>query len=274
MGTTNIALPYTQRVEQVSSVAVAGQQAYFVPWGTYLRGVDVLAVEVNGVPVVAGVDYVPMIRQARTDVPWMQPTTADVVRGVWMTPAPPAAATVKITFVVRDLQIAPPVPTTVFAPAGSFQYPALPGDRETWNYSPSSASIPLQVAIAGRAGFQVEFWRKSKGVGETRTPRIAVPQVPQIRFGKHWSPYWRTGVAVADGLVVVDTSDPALMLMPWNVNERRQYRLAYYDPASGARSGLSDLTLFVAQRADTLAPTAKPGYSSVSHHSRSAWVAK
>lgn len=281
MSTTNTALPYTQRVEQIDAVAVAGQNGFFLPWGVYVRGEDILSVQVNGVVLVPGLpapgpanDYVPMLRQEKTiyispDHGWKQPTTADVVSGVWITTTMDGGEAVRITFVVRELLLTPPVPFPVYAPGG-----LLPASDFWFSYTPivhPQVKVPNQLLVTGLKGLQVEFWQKSKRAG-----RVRVGPVTQIRTGKHWSPWWRTPVAAADGTVIIDpTAVPVLPAQPIfkpSVNRRGSFRLAYFDPASGARTKLSYLTLMVAGYPDKIGTVGTGG--GIFHPPFSVWVGK
>ena len=268
MSTTDIAIPYTQRIETVESVSAnaGGQQAYFLPWGTYIRDVDILSVQIDGgPPLVAYVDYVPMLRQARA-LGWPQPSTADVVRGVWLVAPLLPERTVRITFVVRDLLIAPPVPSPAYAPGN-----VLPPGNAFWSYRAGNPNwkLPFQVVVAARAGLSVEFWRKSRKPGGTRTPGWVPGGIPQIRFGRHWSPYWRSVAAAVDGIQAIDPA--ASGFLQGTIPSRRDYRLAYYDPSSGARSNLSDVVLYVGRRNDRLTSVVGP---IPMHPQDSVWIGK
>jgi len=274
MSTTDIAIPYTQRVESIEAVAAAGQNGFFLPWGTYVRAADILSVEVDGVlwPCAPGNSYVPMERQK--SMVWPQPSTADVVRGVWLVPFASfvGGETVRITFVVRDLLIAPPVPSPAYAPGN-----VLPPGNAYWSYRAGNPNwkLPFQVVVAARAGLSVEFWRKSRKPGGTRTPGWVPGGIPQIRFGRHWSPYWRSVAAVADGIQAIDPA--ASGFLQTATPSRRDYRLAYYDPSSGARSDLSDVVLYVGRRPDNLRTVSDPPPPAPSipmHPQNSIWIGK
>ena len=369
MSTINTAIPYTQRVEQIEAVAVAGQNGFFLPFGTFIRGEDVLSVEVDGVVLTPGLpapappnDYVPMLRQARsvytqppggpltgilswtnggttvtgvgtsftTEVAagqyiwsdsdpysaatqvgtvvsdtqitlatpyggttgamsgrlalylsgWTQPSTADVVRGVWLTVPPGPGRTVRITFVTRVLLLPAPVPFVTYAPGG-----VLPsGIQVMMSYNVPmplvpQVAVPSQVLVVGREGLRIEFWRRTAHCGKVHTS--AGIAFTQVRTGRFWSPYWRAPVAGATGDAIIDPVAERLIapMPPGHQLMKRQYRLTYFDPASGARTSLSDLTLYIANRRDRLgkfgaAPPVTPPHQPDGVQASVAWVGR
>jgi len=273
MSTTNTALPYTQRVETIEHTAVAGQNGFFLPRGVYSRAANILAVKVNGT-VLTGADYDPMARQARTwnnfppPMGWRMPSTADVTQGVWLTASMTGGEVVAITFVTRDLLIAPPVPMAVYAPGGVF-----PAASTVSSYlvphpapTPHVYDVPRHAFVTTRAGLQIEFWHKTLRVGRIRTTPVPLMQ---LRAGLNWSPYWRSAVAAADGSLILDSNT----FNPGGSGKRR-WKLAYYDPASGARSALSVETLYTANVDDKIGMPNPPGPGSyaIYHPSSSIWV--
>lgn len=195
------------------------------------------------------------------------PTTADVTQGVWLAVALAGGETVRITFVVRSLLLAPPVPMAIYAPGE-----VLPVVQTIFAFAPGTPlptngilrGRPFQLLLTARKGLQVEFWRKTLRAGKTRPsadPSLPAPFM-MLRAALNWSPYWRSGVAAADGQEIVQPYGPMM-----SGGRKRRFRLAYYDPASGARSALSNETVFVVRAPDTVGMPATKA-----HLGDSVWV--
>lgn len=252
----------SQRLNTVSATAVAGQQGFFLSWGSYIRASDLLEVTVDGV----SASYGPMARQGGVgQLGWPQPTTADVVRGVWLTNPCVGGETVAIQFRTQVLLIDPPVPMVTFAPGGVLPTGLVPG---VGNWIPNSyqnpAFVPNSFVLPQRAGLQIELWRRSRRMGRFRQA-LTVPGLFQIRQAHHFSPWWRSSLASVDGYEVVD---------PWVANivnysswRANQFKLAWYDPMTGARSPLSVQSIMVQQRSERVLGTPSP-----THPNMSVWI--
>lgn len=254
------ALPFTQTVETISAVAVAGQQGFFLRWGAYVRQQDVLAVTVNGAPAA----YSQMVRQ--NNMGWPQPTTADVWRGVWLGAPCAGGETVEITFRTRSLLVEAPEPIVTFAPGGALPVGMVPGPGN-WvpnSYQGGGSWVPNAFVLPQRAGLQLELWRRSRKLGRFRQA-LTVPGFYQLRQAKHWSPWWRSALAIADGYEVVDPWVATIVnTSSWRAND---FKLAWYDPATGARSSLSVRSIMVQQHSERNVSTPSP-----THPNMSVWI--
>lgn len=229
---------YSQRVETREVVAVAGQRAFFAGWDAYLAAVCILDVTVDGAPAA----YAPMSRQTGgTGQAWPQPSTADVARGVYLAAPCAGGEVVAVTYAQRLLGIAPPVPRVTYAPGGVTPDPGAPNAFVRFSYA--GPNVPQALVVEAIAGLQVEVWRRSSHAGSVRQSSLGGLNI--VRSGRHWSPWWRTPVAGASGSVVIDPFAEGWVAFT-SAQRRKFYRLAYFDPATGARSALSDLTLFSA----------------------------
>lgn len=258
---SDFSIQYTQRVESISSVALQNQQGFFLPFGVYVAPVGLLSMSVDGFMIASGADYVPMLRQVGSGG-WPQPSTADVVRGAWlnMPLAGGGGEVIELRFVDRKLLIAPPQPYVTYAPGGVI--PVLPPTTKL-NFTYTSPQVPLSLFAGARKGLQLEVWRRTKKSGSVR---VNAAGYTTLRAGRHWSPWWRSAVAAEDGTVVIDPTTEGWL--PSSGQRRKTYKLAYYDPESGARSSLSDSTVFIAiNRPDVVG-------TSVSHPIPSLWVGR
>lgn len=228
---------YSQRLSTRESVAVPGQRAFFAGWDAYLAPICILEVTVDGVEA----PYVPMTRQTGgSSQAWPQASTADVARGVYLTNPCVGGETVAVTFALRSIDLAPPVPRVTYAPGGVIPDPGGPNLRSRFSYQ--GPNVPQALMVEEIEGLQVEIWRKSLHSGSVRQSSLG-NGLNIVRSSRHWSPYWRSPVATASQVLV---SDPITSgwISPQSSSRRFQFRLAYYDPTSGARSALSELTLY------------------------------
>ncbi len=125
----------------------------------------------------------------------------------------------KFSWIERRLLIDPPSIAKVRVPADY-----------TISWQSNSITPPNGVRIPNYQGTQVEFWRQTKRDGGQRG-NLLNPGVI-TREGRRYLPYYRGPV----DQFIFDTSEFAAT----QTRARRHFRVCYYDPTTGARSGLSN----------------------------------
>lgn len=97
----------------------------------------------------------------------------------------------------------------------------------------NSAFPPNGVTVPGIEGYQVEFWRQSFKSGGLRQGTLG----GGLRYGRRYIPYLRFGTDV--WTFSEDEFSPTQAL------KRNRFKVAYYNPSTGARSCLSNDTIVV-----------------------------
>lgn len=112
---------------------------------------------------------------------------------------------------------------------------AIEWRKESRNETPQHATNGLQLAALPN-GYQWEFWRRTLREGGFRRRSSAGP-VLHARDGRRYVPYMRFDTPASGNLL--------LHVSAFNGNRqgRFQHKLAVYDPFTGARGPLSDLTV-------------------------------
>lgn len=224
---------YTQRVTQQTTIAVEGQLSFFAGWDAYVEPRDIVSVTRNGVPVA----YTPMVRQNGN---WPMVSTASITRGVILAAPASAGDVVGVTAVRRLLHLAAPEPRVIHAPGGIIPDPGGPNLRITFSYA--NPNVPNALVVDKVAGLQLEVWRLSRRKGMVRTAPIG--DLQRVRSGRHWSPWWRSATATESGPLVIDPITSGWVVTPGARAQNRQvYKLAYFDPTTGARTVLSTLSI-------------------------------
>lgn len=247
--------------ETIDRTLVNDQRAVFLPWGAFVLA-DAAFVEASlstdgGVtfnPLVFGVDYVFQTRQNAGG--WPAPSTADTSTGIWLLNTYAAGDIVRLRWRSGHLDIEPPTPVIVYAPGGALE-PAGAGTK-LWRFN--NIQFPQAVLAATRPPFQLEVWRYTGTTGRQREP-ASLAAYMQYRGGRRFMPYYRDTTATSGEVVLTPGAT-------FNARNKAAYRLAYYDPRTGARSELSEQRIYAARtRVDTVA-------GSVHHPRFSVWVSR
>lgn len=201
--------------------SVAGRLNYTIPLGNwFLNAPGETTLEINTgstwIDQAYGADYGHLQRVTPP------PTVADAAIGISLNDPPPAGWVLRIGWYERTLLVQPSVAAKVLQP---------PNYTVPWNSS-SAVDFPNGVHIPEYPNVQVEFWRQTWRNGGLRGTAGVLR-----RGGKRYLPYYRGPLnqfvfAKSD----FRTAQPL---------KRNHYRVCYYDPATGARSALSNDVIVV-----------------------------
>lgn len=225
--------------------AVVGLAGYFVPVGNVLFDAPgMFAVDVdNGSGFVPFEGQVTVIHRGDGNLAFAPPVRVrDAAIGLKLDAG--AATSVRLRWKERRLPFEIPSISKVRVINGINGW--VLDDTVIWHKESGLCTNGLQLASLPD-GYQWEFWRRTEREGGLRTKAL------HGRDGRRYVPYER--------FTPPDTG----LLLHWRdfnhkTGSRSQFKLAIYDPATGARSRLSDLTVCVNPRRDAvlLASSANP----------------
>lgn len=256
---------YSERTETVTRIAYAGQQGFFLPVGVFARISDIISVKYGGVSQNQGTDYDLMRRNASQG--WPQPSTSDVSNGIWLSFPAVVNAVVEITFRVRRLlDVMPPLLALLPGSGPLIPDPGAPGATVRANYTsvptPPLVELPNQLSLRTVSGLCVEFWRWTKHNARTRGASGIYPFVQQ-RFGRHWSPFFRTTPAISSGEIIVDPRAGGWIRYARPYQDK--FRACFFDPSTGARGDFGEQVLIASGRDEFT-------HAGLSHISHCLWV--
>lgn len=223
--------------QTIDRTLIKDQRAVFLPWGAFVLANSAFveaSVSTDGgatfTLLAFGVDYVFQTRQNANG--WPAPSTADTSTGIWLLNTYQTNDIVRLRWRSGHLDIEPPTPVLVYAPAGSLEPPG--SGTKAWRFS--GGNVPNAFLIAVRPPYQIEVWRYSSHNGRQREP-ASISNYMQYRGGRRFWPYYRDTTAAAGEIVITPGST-------FNASGKSAFRLAYYDPQTGSRSDLSAQKLY------------------------------
>lgn len=223
------ASPSIDVVHEMIVPSVAGRNNYTIPVGNwFLNAIGETTLDIDSgagyIPQAYGPDYAHLLRVTPP------PTVADAAIGFSIVGgAVPAGWTLRFRWHERTLLVQPSVVAKVIQP---------PNYAAPWNSS-SAVDFPNGVRIPEYPDVQVEFWRQTWRNGGQRG-NMGVLR----RDGKRYLPYFRG--------VLNQFAFRSSEFRPTQPMKRNHFRVCYYDPATGARSALSNDIIVVCndQQAD------------------------
>lgn len=188
---------------------------------------------------------------------WQQPTTEDASVGAWLTDPRSIGDMVRLTWKTGDILCPPPEPLpakVLDGPPASLDPGPSPMGNGKWAYPYTNPPFPFTafpngLVLGNRAGLQIEIWRHT-----LKSPKVwpaqNLPAYKVQKTGRFWSPYYRLPLAANSGDTFLSPSDLLTLGKGGGVSKVYQFRFAYYDPTTGARTGLSTAQARFVRRAN------------------------
>ena len=198
---------------------VAGQTKFGLPFGFYFKDVaGETSVEMDQgggyIPLQYGPDYMHLHRQTA-----VVPTVGDAAFGITgLGGTVPGGQLLKLTWKDRRLLCSPPVVCAILF--GSGPLPIWKQMHVTNHPNGIHVGLPDPA-------WAVEIWRFNPKPGGQGS------DVQYHHDGRRWIPYWRGAAGVEEFQSDVTFAG----VLP---SKRKMFRVCYYNPATGARSALSD----------------------------------
>lgn len=227
--TGGLGLPEYVFEHVIETPGVAGHNRYYTPictWFLDAAGESTLEVDTGGgfTPLVYGVDYVHLGRGFGNPGAGVPATVADYAIGFNLTVASVGGEVYRFTWKERRIVYdAPPIAKVLLDGSN------LPDYTVRWKPGAASGFPPTAVTISPLNGYQVEFWRLTKHNGGMRGNHGVLSN-----GGRRYVPYYRAPVDqwnIPMSQVLATTN---VQTVKW------RFRVVYYNPATGARSGYSN----------------------------------